>query len=133
MESADTYAARAMGAMPETAQMYATLAVAAATLEAAATTTEPVPLTYSQRQAAIDVGQAHQSLANALHDHPQNLVEVLSRASHDAYEAAAAEHGWSTQEASRVPWAEVPDANKAVVRASVRAVMDTLRSAFNIR
>ena len=45
---------------------------------------------------------------------------------HDAYEAAAAEAGWQTQQASRVPWADVPEANKATMRAAVTALLGWL-------
>jgi hypothetical protein len=45
---------------------------------------------------------------------------------HDAHEAAAAEAGWQTQLASRRPWSEVPAANKATMRAAVRALLTDL-------
>ena len=45
---------------------------------------------------------------------------------HDAYEAAAAREGWETQERSRKPWAEVPDENKATMRAAVTALLEHL-------
>lgn len=38
---------------------------------------------------------------------------------HEAYENAAAENGWATQQASRKPWSEVPEANKATMRHAV--------------
>lgn len=41
---------------------------------------------------------------------------------HDAYEAAAKREGWETQERSRKPWADVPEANKATMRAAVGAL-----------
>jgi hypothetical protein len=41
--------------------------------------------------------------------------EQVAEALHDAYEEAAAKHGWSTQQASRKPWSDVPEANKATM------------------
>jgi hypothetical protein len=55
-------------------------------------------------------------------------IETLCEVMHDAYEAAAVEAGWETQARSRVPWAEVPEANKATMRAAVMALMLYLRS-----
>lgn len=52
------------------------------------------------------------------------LCEVM----HDAYEAAALSAGWQTQERSRVPWADVPEANKATMRAAVAALLRELGS-----
>jgi len=46
---------------------------------------------------------------------------------HDAYEAAAERHGWSTQARSRKPWADVPEANKATMREAVAAVLPVVR------
>lgn len=50
-------------------------------------------------------------------------VEEVCEIFHDAYEAAAVEKGWETQERSRVPWADVPAENKETMRATVRAVL----------
>lgn len=41
---------------------------------------------------------------------------------HDAYEAAAADEGWATQERSRKPWSDVPEANKRTMRRAIHAV-----------
>lgn len=49
----------------------------------------------------------------------EHFCEVL----HVAYEAAAAEAGWETQQSSRKPWAGVPEANKVTMRAAVRALV----------
>lgn len=46
----------------------------------------------------------------------QGDVDRFCAFMHDAYEAAAAQQGWKTQEASRKPWSEVPEANKATMR-----------------
>jgi hypothetical protein len=56
-------------------------------------------------------------------DLEDELIERLCEIQHDAYEAAAAEHGWKTNPASRTSWAEVPEANKQTMRASMRAVL----------
>lgn len=58
--------------------------------------------------------------------HDPQLVERLCVAQHDAYEAAATREGWETQAASRKPWSDVPEANRATMRASVGAVLDLL-------
>lgn len=50
------------------------------------------------------------------------LVERSCEVMHDAYERAAAENGWSTQE----PWADVPEENKATMRTAVAALIDSL-------
>ncbi|MDB5716477.1 MAG: hypothetical protein JWO15_3874 [Sphingomonadales bacterium] len=50
-------------------------------------------------------------------------VETACEVMHDAYEAAAVGAGWETQKASRKPWADVPEANKATMRAAVSALL----------
>lgn len=52
------------------------------------------------------------------------LVEEACRVMHDAYESAAAANGWETQASSRKPWSEVPEENKATMRAAVSALLD---------
>ena len=47
------------------------------------------------------------------------LCEVM----HDAYEKAARGAGWETNPASRVPWADVPESNKAAMRSAVTALL----------
>ena len=54
------------------------------------------------------------------------LVDEACRVMHDAYEAAAIGAGWETQEKSRKPWADVPEANKVTMRAAVSALLDWL-------
>lgn len=56
----------------------------------------------------------------------ESLVEGLCSVMHDAYEAAASKAGWETQERSRKPWADVPEANKVTMRAAVAAALDAL-------
>lgn len=53
-----------------------------------------------------------------------HYLEYLCEVMHDAYEAAAVKEGWETQERSRKPWSEVPEANKATMRAAVAAMRD---------
>jgi len=55
-------------------------------------------------------------------------VEEACEIMHDAYEAAAVDNGWDTQARSRRPWAEVPSANQATMRAAVRALLAHDRS-----
>jgi hypothetical protein len=55
--------------------------------------------------------------------------EALERACevmHDAYEAAAPAAGWETNLKSRTVWRDVPEANKATMRAAVRALAQAL-------
>ena len=56
-------------------------------------------------------------------------VERLCEVMHDAYETAAVASGWATQERSRVPWTDVPEANKITMRAAVQALLDAYESA----
>ncbi|KTS90696.1 hypothetical protein NS183_07915 [Microbacterium testaceum] len=51
-------------------------------------------------------------------------VERSCEIMHDAYEAAAASEGWDTQEASRKPWVDVPEANKRTMRHAVRTLLE---------
>jgi hypothetical protein len=53
-------------------------------------------------------------------------VEQACEVMHDAYERAAVGAGWETQQVSRKPWADVPEANKQTMRAAVRALLDWL-------
>ncbi len=55
-----------------------------------------------------------------------NDIEQACEVLHDAYEAAATQHGWKTQEASRKPWSDVPDANKATMRSAVGVLLSRL-------
>jgi len=54
------------------------------------------------------------------------LLEQACELMHDAYERAAVGAGWETQDASRKPWADVPEANKATMRAAVGALLEWL-------
>lgn len=68
---------------------------------------------------------AGQLLGTARLTRPE-LVERLCLVMHNAYEEAAVREGWQTQERSRKPWAEVPDANKATMRVAVEAMLHEL-------
>lgn len=54
------------------------------------------------------------------------LIERACEVIYDAYGAAAVTEGWETQERARRPWADIPEANKATMRAAVRALLDWL-------
>jgi hypothetical protein len=59
--------------------------------------------------------------------HPdEQMVEQACEVMHDAYEQAALGAGWETNPASRKPWADVPEANKATMRAAVIALLGWL-------
>lgn len=67
-------------------------------------------------------------IGELLSSHPErwqamNTVEHYCEVLHDAYEQAALAVGWETQEASRKPWSEVPELNKAVMRVAVSALL----------
>lgn len=53
-------------------------------------------------------------------------IEQACEVMHDAYEKAAVGAGWETQQASRKPWDDVPEANKTTMRAAVSALLDHL-------
>lgn len=57
---------------------------------------------------------------------PSEAMEAACEVMHDAYERAAAKEGWETQERSRKPWSEVPEANKATMRAAITALLAVL-------
>jgi hypothetical protein len=56
----------------------------------------------------------------------ERYVEPAAEFMHEAYEDAAVRYGWATQERSRVPWDEVPPANRATMLAAVRALLEWL-------
>lgn len=56
----------------------------------------------------------------------EGLREAACEVMHDAYEAAAIQMGWQTQERSRNPWVDLPEANKATMRAAVDALLGWL-------
>jgi hypothetical protein len=48
--------------------------------------------------------------------------EGIARAFHEAYESLAEGFGYQTRRASAVPWEDVPEANKALMIATIRNV-----------
>lgn len=56
-------------------------------------------------------------------------IDKACQVMHDAYEQAAVGAGWETQQISRKPWADVPPANQATMRAAVVALLDHLKIA----
>lgn len=54
---------------------------------------------------------------------PVAYLEECCEVMHDAYEKAAVGAGWETNPASRKPWADVPEANKATMRRAVLALI----------
>jgi hypothetical protein len=53
----------------------------------------------------------------------QALVETVARQFHEAYERLAPEYGYETRRESAVPWENVPEQNKALMRAVVAEVV----------
>jgi hypothetical protein len=53
-------------------------------------------------------------------------IERYCEVMHDAYEKAAVGAGWETQQASRKPWADVPEANKVTMRVAVSALVEEI-------
>jgi hypothetical protein len=61
----------------------------------------------------------------ASHVDPESLAEAF----HEAYERLAPSFGYKTREASAVPWAEVPDANRGLMIAVAGEVLQWLAPA----
>ncbi len=55
-----------------------------------------------------------------------DMTEQLCEEMHDRYEKAAAGAGWETNPASRKPWADVPEANKATMREAIGPIADRI-------
>ena len=51
-------------------------------------------------------------------------AEVIARQFHVTYEAHAPEHGWETQQVSRVLWDQLPKANRELMIATVQALLN---------
>jgi hypothetical protein len=51
------------------------------------------------------------------------VVDIIASQFHDTYERLAPEHGYETREGSRKPWGDVPDNNRALMRATVRHLL----------
>lgn len=63
------------------------------------------------------------ALATADREEALRLDRIAS-AFHETYERLAPQFGYSTREQSAVPWAEVPNNNKRLMRATVRDLLD---------
>lgn len=57
-------------------------------------------------------------------------AERIARAFHETYERLAPAHGYETRKASAVPWADVPDRNRALMVAVVAELLD--RDVFDV-
>lgn len=51
-------------------------------------------------------------------------AEGIARAFHQTYETLAPSFGYATRKASAVPWEQVPDANKNLMIAVVRSLLE---------
>lgn len=51
--------------------------------------------------------------------------EQVARSFHEAYERLAPEFGYDTRKESAVPWEEVPQQNKDLMKAVVTDLLDT--------
>ena len=54
------------------------------------------------------------------------MIEKMAEAMHDAYELAAKEAGWETQVQCRVPYEDLPEANKLAMLACARAASEVV-------
>ena len=54
------------------------------------------------------------------------LLEQLCEEMHDRYEKAAIGTGWETNPESCKPWSDVPEANKATMRAAIGPIADRI-------
>ncbi|TXS34969.1 hypothetical protein [Streptomyces sp. OR43] len=52
-----------------------------------------------------------------------NAAEAIARRFHETYEELAPDHGYTTREASRKPWSDVPDQNKNLMIAVVSQLL----------
>ena len=57
-------------------------------------------------------------------------TDELCEIAYDTYETAAAAHSVDTQERSRVPWADLPDEDKAAMRAMMVVISDVIITDF---
>jgi hypothetical protein len=62
----------------------------------------------------------------------QDVAETVARLFHEHYERLAPEYGYTTREASAVPWAEVPEANRDLMAATVMSVLTDNRAPLAI-
>ena len=52
-------------------------------------------------------------------------AEEIARAFHSSYEKLAPRHGYKTREESAKPWEDVPEANRALMTATVESLLHT--------
>ena len=57
-------------------------------------------------------------------------TDELCEIAHDTFETAAAAHSVSTQERARIPWADLPEENKAAMRAMMTVISDVIITDF---
>lgn len=55
---------------------------------------------------------------------PWSREADIAEAFHDSYERLAPEFGYKTRDASAVPWQDVPEANKKLMMATVKDLLD---------
>jgi hypothetical protein len=67
----------------------------------------------------------NQRLTEALQQEPERVAELF----HSTYERLAPQFGYSTREASRKPWADVPEQNRRLMIAVAAEVLAALRDA----
>ena len=77
-------------------------------------------VTGAERNAAL---AGRDDVRRRITGHRYRRVEQACEVMHDAYERSAVGAGWETQQASRKPWADVPEANKATMRVAVGALL----------
>lgn len=57
-------------------------------------------------------------------DERTKAIEALAWLMHETYEAAAKEHGWRTQTSCRVPFDDLPEANRKTMLAVAEVIVD---------
>lgn len=56
-------------------------------------------------------------------DREEIVADIVAAAFHDHYERLAPQFGYETREDSRKAWGDVPEQNRALMRATVRSLM----------
>lgn len=57
-------------------------------------------------------------------DEGEWVIESIAKEFHGHYERLAPTFGYATRDDSSVPWGDVPNTNRALMRATVRALLD---------
>lgn len=57
-------------------------------------------------------------------------IDELCEIAHDTFEIAAEANGWKTRKSTRVAWDELPEENKAAMRAMMTTVSDVIITDF---